>query len=272
MKEQELIKKSFRGPVTVKMVVEDLQKLGVQRGAVLIVHSSLSSLGWVCGGAQAVVMALQETLTPAGTLMMPTYSGWNSDPKDWRSPPVPAEWVEIIRDQLPAYDPYLSPTKSMGVIVDTFRAQREVLRSSHPRASFAAWGKGADILVSNHSLDFPFGENSPLARAYDLNASILLLGAPYDTVNSWYLSAYRSKWSKTHLEECRAVVRENGKRLWKNYKDYQRKHDDFEEIGKDFEATGKVKAGPIGHAASRLMSQVDVVDFGAAWMNAHREY
>lgn len=272
MKEQDLIHKSFRGPVTVKMLVEDLQKLGVQKGAVLIVHSSLSSLGWVCGGAQAVVMALQKTVTSEGTLIMPTYSGWNSNPKDWRSPPVPPEWVEIIQDQLPAYDPHLSPTRSMGIIVDTFRSQREVLRSSHPRASFAAWGKKADSVISSHSLDFPFGENSPLARAYDLNASLLLMGVPYDTMNSWYLSAYRSKWSQAHVEECSAVIQENGKRLWKKYKDHQRKHDDFEQIGRDFEASKKVKAGLIGHAESKLMSQVEAVDFATAWLNQHRRY
>ena len=39
-------------------IIEDLKKLGVREGMVLEVHSSLSSLGYVVGGAQSVVDAL----------------------------------------------------------------------------------------------------------------------------------------------------------------------------------------------------------------------
>lgn len=270
-REEELIGKSFRGPVTVKMLNEDFQKLGLRKGMALLVHASLSSLGWVCGDSQAVVTALQETLTAQGTLLMPTYTGRNSDPAQWRYPPVPPEWIEIIREHMPAYHPQLSPTRFMGEIVETFRSQREILRSSHPRASFAAWGEKADFLTANHPLDFPFGENSPLTRAYDVGAHILLLGVSYNVMNSWYLSAFRSKWGARHVEECRAVAQENGKRVWKTYLDHQRKHDDFEQIGREFEATGKVKQGLTGHAQSKLMSLVEAVDFATAWMDAHRQ-
>lgn len=37
-------------PATVDSIRDDLMALGVSRGMVLLVHSSLSSLGWVCGG------------------------------------------------------------------------------------------------------------------------------------------------------------------------------------------------------------------------------
>ncbi len=40
----------------------------------VIVHSSLSSIGWVSGGAVAVVEALMEVITEEGTIIMPTQS------------------------------------------------------------------------------------------------------------------------------------------------------------------------------------------------------
>ena len=48
-------------PVTVDSLVVDLRRLGIGEGDIVIVHSSLSALGWVCGGAQAVVQALLDT-------------------------------------------------------------------------------------------------------------------------------------------------------------------------------------------------------------------
>ena len=54
--ESEIIQQTER-PVTRQSIVADLRELGVKPGMTLLVHSSLSSLGWVCGGAQAVLLA-----------------------------------------------------------------------------------------------------------------------------------------------------------------------------------------------------------------------
>lgn len=49
-------------PVTSISLYQDLQALGLLPGMTVIVHSSLSGLGWVCGGPLAVVYALQSAL------------------------------------------------------------------------------------------------------------------------------------------------------------------------------------------------------------------
>ena len=101
-------------PVTVEMLVEDLCGLGVEAGETLLVHSSVSSLGWVAGGAQAVVEGLQAVVEPAGTLVVPTFTGQYSDPATWSNPPVPDDWVPDMPERLPPFRPAVTPTREMG--------------------------------------------------------------------------------------------------------------------------------------------------------------
>ena len=71
----------LRGPLcTRSSLAADFRSLGVNPGSILLVHSSLSSLGFVCGGAEAVVLALLDVLGEKGTLVVPTHSSDNSDP------------------------------------------------------------------------------------------------------------------------------------------------------------------------------------------------
>ena len=55
-------------------MLDAFKKLGMQQGMTVMVHSSLSSLGYVCGGAQTVIRALLETVTREGTIVMATES------------------------------------------------------------------------------------------------------------------------------------------------------------------------------------------------------
>lgn len=51
------------------------------RGTILV-HSSLSALGWVCGRAEAVVLALLDVLGDDGTPVVPSQSADDSDPAE----------------------------------------------------------------------------------------------------------------------------------------------------------------------------------------------
>ncbi|EGU9535124.1 AAC(3) family N-acetyltransferase [Escherichia coli] len=95
--EQELISRTPQ-PATRASLARQMRENGLTLGGTVLVHSSLSSLGWVAGGPVAVIQALLDCVGPQGTIVMPTHSGDLTDPADWRSPPVPADWVQILRN------------------------------------------------------------------------------------------------------------------------------------------------------------------------------
>lgn len=257
-------------PVTVATLRRDLRALGLGPGAVVIVHSSLRALGWVAGGAQAVVQALLEMVGDEGTVVMPTQSTHLSDPAGWSNPPVPAHWVPLLREALPAYDPYLTMTRDMGQIVECFRHHPATLRSTHPTVSFAANGAQAAALVGIHPLTPSLGEGSPLGRLYEADALVLLLGVGHANNTSLHLAEHRATWASKANVSQGAPMLVDGERRWVTYEDLEARDDDFVLVGAAFGATGAERAGPVGAGTARLMRQRDLVDFAVAWMTTHR--
>lgn len=235
-----------------------------------MVHSSLSRLGYVAGGAHAVVVALVETLGPAGTLVMPTHSGDLSDPASWRNPPVPEGWWEQIRAAMPAFDPALTPTRQMGAIVECFRHVAGVRRSNHPTVSAAAIGPNLEAIVAGHELAFGLGESSPQARLYDLNGWVLLLGVSHENNTSLHLSEFRAEFPDKPWTTHSSPIHIDGERRWVTYDDLEEGSDDFEQIGEDFAAAGLEIRGKVGAGTARLCRARDIVDFGVRWMETHR--
>jgi aminoglycoside 3-N-acetyltransferase len=65
MSEAEIIRKTPE-PRTIDSLSRDLRLLGLAKGTTVIVHSSLSAIGWVCGGSVALVRALMDVVTAEG--------------------------------------------------------------------------------------------------------------------------------------------------------------------------------------------------------------
>jgi aminoglycoside 3-N-acetyltransferase len=258
-------------PATVTSLQTDLAALGVRPGMVLLVHSSLSAIGWVCGEAVTVIQALIEAVGPRGTIVMPTQTGSLTDPKDWQNPPVPDSWKAIIRAETPAFDPLRTPTREMGRIAETFRTWPHVVRSAHPHTSFAAWGANAQRIVKEHGLDSSLGEGSPLARIYDLDGWILLLGVGFDNNTSLHLAEYRATCPGKRYENNGAPILVNGRRQWVVTRDLALDADDFPRIGEQMMAeTRIVQSGNVGAGTARLMPQRAAVDYAVTWMETHR--
>lgn len=258
-------------PAAVDSLVNDLRAVGVTAGSVLMVHSSLSSLGYVNGGAAAVIEALTRVLGPTGTLVMPTHSSDLSDPAAWRDPPVPPAWHLSLRESMLAFDPATTPTWRMGAIAEAFRTHPGVLRSGHPRQSCAARGRRAETITNAHALDCAMGDRSPMGRLYALDAWILLLGVGHDRNTSLHLAEYRAAFPGKHEADFGSPVNVYGKRRWRVVRDLDIDDSDFARLGDDFEHdTQQVIIGPVAQATARLMRMRALVDYAVAWMGRNR--
>ncbi|SDB64320.1 aminoglycoside N(3)-acetyltransferase [Butyrivibrio sp. INlla16] len=252
-------------------IVEALRKVGLQSGDTVMVHASLSQIGYVCGGAQAVIEALIEVVGDEGTIMMPTQSWKNLDPETgvhWDADE--ADW-DKIRENWPAYDKAITPTNTMGAVAEMFRSWPGAIRSDHPARSVAAWGKHAKYLTENHDLSNIFGEGSPIGKLYELGGKVLLIGVDYDKNTSIHLADVRAEYPGKYNCTEHSAVMENGERIWKAYETLFVDGEDFVDIGKAFEAVNDVNKCMLGEAELRLMNQRELVDFAVSWIEKNRK-
>lgn len=249
---------------------EQLHTLGITAGDNIIVHSSLKSMGWIAGGAQAVVEALMETVTHNGTIVMPAQSADNSDPSYWRSPPVPEEWYEPIRQSLPAYDPHLSSLRGMGKIAECFHRHPETIRSGHPAHSFIAWGQHAEKWMAEHSLYDSFGMTSPLGKMLRTDVKIVMIGVDYDTCTALHLAEYLAPGLTTSTDG--AAMLRNGERVWATYEMAYLDSEMFPELVEAFKKINPETGvdGLLGQATCKIMPMKPLIDFGSSWIAKKR--
>ena len=264
----QLILAKTKYPNTVESMALDLTALGVKEGDVAIVHSSLSSIGWVCNDQSAVVLALIKAFGTDDTIVMPAHTSSNYDPAEWENPPIPKEWHETVRQSIPAYDKNITPSEFMGVIAECFRCFPGTLRSDHPIHSFTARGKIAGQIIGTHVLTPCFGMDTPLGELYRLNAKVLLLGAPYSSCTVFHLAEVLSDLPGMIKQGC--AIYENGKWIWKWYEDFDCDSGDFQQIGEAFEAVGLVHCGKVGNADCKLFDVKPAVDFALEWIVKNR--
>lgn len=259
-------------PVTPDRLAAELRELGVASGETLLVHSSLSALGWVPGGAQGVVEGLRMAVGETGTVVVPTHSTDLTDPRTWSNPAVPESWYETIRTETPPYRPDATPTRGMGAIPECLRDYEVAVRSEHPHYSFAALGADAASVVTEHPLEAALGDGSPLDAVYEREGSVLLLGCDHDRNTSLHLAEHRADIAHTYEQEGAPVLRD-GEREYVTYELLDMDDSDFGACGDAFAAAhpGCVATGTVGAADATLLDQRALVDFGVEWLSNNRQ-
>jgi len=148
-----------------------LENFGFGRGDKLMIHSSLSSFGWVEGGAEAVIEALMELVGTEGTILMPSFNHGG----------IFREGGQGI------FDP-LKTRCTDGRIPDTFWRMRDVYRSLNPTHSFAAWGSNAERYTRDHHLTLTMGEDSPLGLIAREGGYQLNIGTTHSATTAKHLA------------------------------------------------------------------------------------
>lgn len=269
MTELEAIHRSS-APVTTKDTAIALANLGVREGDVLVVHASLSALGWVAGGPQAVLGGLFTAVGETGTITMPAHSGGLSEPSSWENPPVPESWWETIREEMSPFDVNLTPLREMGALAEAFHRMPGTLRSNHPTVSHLAHGPIARVITADHRLDYGLGDSSPLGRLYDAHAKVVLIGVDHDNNTSLHLAENRADWPGKALRHQGSPVVIDGQRVWATYEELDPDTDDFIEVGRAHAEVHGERVTHLGAGIVRCIDMRSLVDFATTWFAAHR--
>jgi len=261
---------STRPPQTPASLKRDLEAVGIGAGMTLVVHASLSAIGWVVGGAPTVVAALIEILGDSGTLAMPAATPLCADPADWSSPRVAEQWLETVRASLPIFDPRTTPS-TMGAIAEAFRGWPGTRRSHHPLESVCARGPLAEELTRDHPLAFPEGPGSPFGKMHDAGGWVLLLGVGFNRCTALHYAESVSSARRTTT--CRFPVMRPSGREWIEVPNVADDNDTlFPRIGEGYVSSSpEVCAGKVGEASAVVFPMRSLVAYAKAYFEDHLE-
>jgi len=192
----------------VERIAADLVTAGLQPGGVVLVHSSLRSLGPVPSGAEMVVRGFMRALGKGGTLLMPALSYAN------------------VNAEQPVFDVLRTPS-CVGALPEFFRTRIGTLRSVHPTHSVAGIGARAEGLLAGHEADStPCGPNSPFSRLREIGGQLCFLGCglrpntSMHAVEEHIAPAYLFGPDRTYTlrftdgSECQQTYRTHGFKGW----------------------------------------------------------
>lgn len=156
-----------------------LEALAVPKGQVLYVQTSADWLQRAGLTATGTLADLLEWASPSGTVVMPSY-------------PFHTTHVEYLQ-QRPTFDVRRTPA-AIGLLPESFRRTRGVVRSLDPDFSVAAIGADAqDIVGTAPAEPDPFGADSSYQRMLDRGCTLVGMGVSLNTTSFIHLIDSRSE-------------------------------------------------------------------------------
>ncbi len=213
--------------VSKDQIVRDLRSLGLKTGDIVLLHSSLSSIGHVEGGAATVVAALEEVLGSGGTLVVPTFG-------------------------------------ALGAVMEVVREDRRAVRSVHPKACVAALGAKAQEICADHwKAELAHGEDTPYTRIADMGGYVCLLGVDQDRNTT--LHTIEEMQRLEYLKPITAELFETPEGVKsKTWPSFPGPHRNFIGLDRMLRESGKMKMGNVGSAITRLIKSRDLIDLCTA--------
>jgi aminoglycoside 3-N-acetyltransferase len=262
--------------VTRSGLADDLERLGVEAGGVVMAHCRLSALGQVVGGAEVVVRALIDALGPGGTLL--AYTGWQDAPPD-DIDALDGEERRVYMKEQPVYNPRVALSRrDHGRVPELLRTWPGALHSGHPEAGVAAVGALAGEITASHPGDDAYGSGTPYARLVELGGQVAMLGAPLGTVTLVHHAEAIAEVPDKRRVAYRYPVVDGGRRVWRTFSDidtsegalpYEHLIGEEDYVGylaSSALAAGCGSSGPVGEATAYLFDAPQLVEYAVGWI------
>jgi len=260
---------------TLESLADDIRRMGIRRGDVLMVHSSLKSIGWVEGGADTVIDAFLSVIgVPKRGEGAPHPDGSGLKAPRWGTPDgvmfVPtltatfaaSPWTNLNKH---AFDPKETPSR-VGKITDVFWRRPEAYRSEHPTHSLAAIGRSARELVKGHGGDAStFDKHGPYGKYVRLGAKVCFIGTSLRCNTTLHVT---EDWAGLPYmdQNSKALVKQGGKEIVVPLRNSPNGHrsfyasDDESPAAKLFYGLGLVTEAKLGDARVQLIAAQDIVN------------
>ncbi|HEX6747530.1 MAG TPA: AAC(3) family N-acetyltransferase [Longimicrobium sp.] len=225
-----------RAEMSIAEVAAQLRALGVERGGVLLVHTSFRAVRPVEDGPRGLIAALRDALGPDGTLAMPSWTG----------------------DDEHLFDPATTrAAEDLGVVADTFWRLPGVRRSDYLFAFAAAGPRAAEIVRDPLPLP-PHIPESPAGRVHELDGQVLLLGVNHDADTTLHLAELIAGVPYRVPKAC--TVLRDGRPARIEYGENDHCCERFAMMDGWLRGRGFQREGRVGHAHARLARSREIVE------------
>jgi aminoglycoside 3-N-acetyltransferase len=120
---------------TKEKIIAQLRQMSVPQNSVVLIHSSLRSVGKTYGGAEGLIDALREHIcADGGLLCIPTHT-----------------WANLGKEGVITLDMIEGKT-CIGTLPDVAAKHPDAHRSCHPTHSMAVFGDGAEDFIAGEEL------------------------------------------------------------------------------------------------------------------------
>jgi len=239
----------------------------------VMVHSSMSSLGYVVNGAIDVIDALIKSVGQSGTILMPAHTGQLTDPFGWSSEDFSIADRLKIRDAMKPLDGKRTPSRNRGAIPQAMLAYDGAMRSMHPLNSVVGLGARSEFYTQNHDLHQSEGIDSPVGRLYAREQFVLLIGVTLARCTAIHLAEfiadvpYLESNDMTVLSNC-----EGGLNIFRKLEKYPGNSDGFTRLMIDYPRPSVFRKKPIFRGELILFPIKPVVDFAVRMLNENNNY
>lgn len=250
-----------------EQLISQLKNLQLKPGDNIMVHASLRAVGKILGGPDEIHKAIMDIISPNGTLIM--YIGCEPEFEAIGRNKILTEEEKLLLMHCPVFDSITARARrDYGAFAELFRSWPGVVCSQNPGARIAAYGAKAAWFTENHPFNYGYGPNSPLAKLYESNGKILLLGSDLDQVTIFHYAEHITPIENKRVVNFKVPLLENGSRVWVDLKEYDtsegiRKWPErfFEEILIRYFNSKKITHSKVGNADSYLIEAKSLVDF-----------